>query len=295
MKCNSLILKNNEALPWSVRKRLEFIEFRLFWEERINRADLISAFDISIPQASADFSKYLEMAPGNMIYDKKRKFYYASPNFKAVLIKPSSEQYLLRYLSISMGIVQLKKNFFGFIPPVDTVPLPWRRVEPDILKGVLHAIRLKKAIKIEYQSLTRSEKLKRWISPHSLAFDGYRWHCRAYCYIDNSFKDFILGRLLRIFEERDSEVNPEDDKGWETFVIVKIGTNPALKEIHRKIIEYEYGMINGEAFIQVRCAMLFYLLNRLGLSVENEDKTLQKRHIILLNKEEVQKALDSKI
>lgn len=287
-----MTLKNNQALPWSVRKRLEFIEFRLFWEERINRSDLISVFDISIPQASSDFSKYQEMAPGNMIYDKKRKFYYASPNFKPVLITPSSEQYLLRYLSVSMGIIQPQKSFFGFIPPVDTVPLPWRRVEPDILKGVLHAIRYKKAIKIEYQSLTRSEKTNRWISPHALAFDGYRWHCRAFCYVDNSFKDFILGRFLQIVEEKDSEVNSEEDKGWETFVTIKIGPNPSLKETHRKIIEYEYGMINGEAFIQVRCAMLFYLLNRLDLSVEDEYKILQKRHIILLNKEEVQKALN---
>ncbi len=288
-----MILNDNQTLPWGVRKRLEFIEFRLFWEEKINRADLLSVFGISIPQASLDFSKYQEMAPGNMNYDKKKKFYYASPDFKPIFITPSSEQYLLRYLSVCMGITQPQKSFFSFIPPIDMVPLPWRRVEPDILKGVLHAIRLKKAIKIKYQSLTSYEKLVRWISPHALGFDGYRWHCRAYCYIDNFFKDFILGRFLQIIEEKDSEINPKDDKGWESFITVKIGPNPEFKETHRKIIEYEYGMINGEAFIQVRCAMLFYLLNRLGLDMRDEDKILQNRHIILLNREEIQKALNS--
>ena len=84
----SLNLKIIKGLPWGVKMRLEFIEFRLFWEERINRADLISVFNISIPQASADFSKYHKLFPGNMTYDMKGKFYYASPNFKPFIMKP---------------------------------------------------------------------------------------------------------------------------------------------------------------------------------------------------------------
>src|SRR5688572_15244984 len=36
---------------WGVERRLEFIEFRLFWEGGVNRADIVRAFDVSVPQA----------------------------------------------------------------------------------------------------------------------------------------------------------------------------------------------------------------------------------------------------
>lgn len=287
------IFNANHDFAWGVRKRLEFIEFRLFWEGKINRIDLMSTFNISVPQASADFSKYQKIAPGNMLYNKSEKFYYTSPNFKPIIIEPSSEQYLLQYISIDLGIVDPKKSFIGFIPPAETVPIPWRRIEPIILRKILHAIKFKEALMIEYQSLTRIEKITRWISPHALGFDGFRWHCRAYCYIDNFFKDFILGRILKIIDKRNSEINPKEDKRWETIITVKIGPNPELAENHRKIIEYEYGMKNGKVSIQVRSAMLFYLLNNLGLSVREDDRSSYIRHIVLLNEEKIREVKNS--
>ena len=45
-------------MRWGVEKRLEFIEFRLFWEGGINRADIIERFGVSVPQASKDLSLY---------------------------------------------------------------------------------------------------------------------------------------------------------------------------------------------------------------------------------------------
>lgn len=288
---NSINLKEIKALSWGVRKRLEFIEFRLYWEGRINRSDLISVFRISIPQASADFSKYQKIAPENMKYDRNGKFYYASSKFKPILRTPSADQFLLRYIASKSRTFNQKKSFLGNVPPIDTVPIPWRRIDPEILKKLLLAIRNKKAIEIEYQSLSRTEKLMRKISPHALGFDGFRWHCRAFCHIDNSFKDFNLGRILKIGNEEDSNIDPQSDEKWENYIEVKIGPNPQFEENHRKIIEYEYGMENGEASIKVRRAMLWYLLSSLGLSAREEDKVSSNQQIILLNKDEVREAL----
>ena len=50
------------SVRWGIERRLEFIEFRLFWEGHINRGDLMAAFGISINQASTDLncrSQYL--------------------------------------------------------------------------------------------------------------------------------------------------------------------------------------------------------------------------------------------
>ena len=42
-----------EPLRWGTERRLEFIDFRLYWEGRVNRADLTREFGISVPQASS--------------------------------------------------------------------------------------------------------------------------------------------------------------------------------------------------------------------------------------------------
>ena len=62
-------------LRWGVERRLEFIEFRLFWEGHVNRSDLIDSFGISVQQASTDLNRYLGLAPANMVYDKSGKAY----------------------------------------------------------------------------------------------------------------------------------------------------------------------------------------------------------------------------
>jgi hypothetical protein len=68
---------------WSSDQRIEFIEFRLFWEGRVNRSDITEKFGVSIPQASADLAHYREIAPNNMRYDGSAKQYLPSkPNFE---------------------------------------------------------------------------------------------------------------------------------------------------------------------------------------------------------------------
>ena len=44
--------KRAKQLNWSASRRNEFIEFRVFWHGRINRADLMDTFGISLQQAS---------------------------------------------------------------------------------------------------------------------------------------------------------------------------------------------------------------------------------------------------
>lgn len=281
------------SLSWGVEKRLEFIEFRLYWEERINRADLIRVFNISVPQATSDFNRYQELAPGNMLYDNRGKFYYASPNFKPKFMAPSAERYLLRYLAVDMGIYKPENSYIGSLPPVSTVPTPWRRVDHSFLKKILLAIRDKKSVEIEYQSLTSPHRSKRWISPHALGYDGFRWHCRAYCHKSDQFKDFNLGRIYSIEKNKPSNIDPNNDIEWETTITLIIGPNPNLTESQQEVIKHEYGMKDGELLIDVKQAMILYLLNRLGLSVEYDEPTTyqKKQHIILLNIEGVKKAL----
>ncbi|TWG55295.1 hypothetical protein L610_003100000010 [Aminobacter sp. J44] len=71
-------------LRWGVERRLEFIEFRLFWEGHVNRGDLMEAFGVSVNQASTDLNRYIGMAPDNMTCDKttrKRSIRFGRPPF----------------------------------------------------------------------------------------------------------------------------------------------------------------------------------------------------------------------
>src|SRR6202051_106070 len=113
-------------MRWGVEKRLEFIEFRLFWEGGINRADIMDRFGISVPQASKDLSLYEERAPGNLVYDRSEKRYFASSRFKPVFLKPEADRYLTQLKSVSDHIMSPEETWLSDMPPLDAMPVPHR-------------------------------------------------------------------------------------------------------------------------------------------------------------------------
>ena len=66
---------------WGQDRRLEFIDFRLLWEGRLNRADITGFFGISVPQASLDLAKYQELAPDNVSYERNQNSYITNTCF----------------------------------------------------------------------------------------------------------------------------------------------------------------------------------------------------------------------
>jgi hypothetical protein len=249
-------------LPWGQLQRLYFIEFRLFWDGRINRGDLIDTFGVSVPQASLDFREYMERAPGNMDYDKSQKFYFATPKFKAVFINPVAENYFDQ-LTIGGGSAGWSINKISLT--FDVMPSPERWVDTATLRTIIQAINMKMAVEIKYQSISTDLAGWRWIEPHALASDGMRWHVRSYCSHRKEFRDFVLGRILEIRGSRIAECEKRDDMEWNEHVRVVIAANSRLAQGQREIIERDYAMEGGKAEIVVRRALLFYLKRRLGV------------------------------
>jgi len=136
---------------WGPGQRLEFIEFRLFWEGRLNRADLIEFFGISTPQASLDLARYMEVAPQNITYDKKLKAYLPTRRFKPVISSPESATYLDLLLAPDRPL----SHFLGWVPPLGLLKYPNRQVKPKVLRPVLLAIREHARLRIDYQSMNR--------------------------------------------------------------------------------------------------------------------------------------------
>ncbi len=276
---------DKSEIRWGVAQRLEFIEFRLFWEGRVNRSDLMEQFGLSVNQASADLNRYIGFAPDNMVYDKSARTYVRGPDYAAQFLKPDASRYLAQLRSLADGIMDSDDTWIAELPSYDAAPTPARGVNPVTLRSVVEAIRRSEAIEVKYQSLSRPEPSWRWIAPHAIGFDGFRWHTRAFCLTDETFKDFLLSRMIEIRGSRKNEISGEDDRDWNTEVKLEIGPHPALSETQAKVIALDYGMRGGKAKIKVRRALLYYALRRLGLDTDPSAREPTDQQIVLLNRE----------
>ncbi|MAW85533.1 MAG: WYL domain-containing protein [Phyllobacteriaceae bacterium] len=276
---------DRSELRWGVEQRLEFIDFRLFWEGHVNRSDLMSQFGISVNQASTDLNRYIGFAPDNMVYDKSARTYVRSSNFKPQFLEPDAGRYLAQLRSVADGILDRDDSWIANLPPYAATPTPVRGVNPVTLRSVVGAIRRSEAIEVKYQSLSSPKPRWRWIAPHAIAFDGFRWHTRAYCLTDNCFKDFLLSRMIEIRGTCESEVSAEEDFDWHSEVTLEVGPHPELSDTQAKIIALDYGMRGGKAKIKVRRALLYYALRRLGLDTDPAARNPQDQQIVLLNRD----------
>jgi WYL domain len=273
--------------PWSQDRRLEFIDFRLQWDGRLNRSDLTDFFGISVPQASLDIARYTEMATTNLTYDRSCRVYVASTDFKPLYPSSSSGRYLNELLSHASGLDSEESSFITWAPPVATVPHPGRTFRVDVLVALIRAIRERRAIRVLYQSMTRPQPSPRTISPHALAHDGFRWHARAYCHMRNRFLDFVVARMLEVDGFEPAAAGPDDDVKWQTIVPLVLIPHPELSKSHRLAIELDFGMEDGQVEFHCRQAFLFYALRHLRLDLEGEAKP-EAQQIALKNRSEVE-------
>jgi hypothetical protein len=274
--------REDGTLSWGVKRRLEFVEFRLFWQGHVNRGDLIEAFSISVNQASTDLNRYLSLSPDNMYYDKSAKTYVRSPEFKPQFLQPDASRYLSQLHSLGEGILEPSETWIGRLPSFDAAPTPARGVNAKTLRTIVAAIHRKEEVEVKYQSLSSPEPRWRWIAPHAIGFDGFRWHARAFCLTDEVFKDFLLSRIMELRGSRQAEVSADVDAEWNEQVTLEIGPHPELSESQKKVIALDYGMRGGSTKIKVRKALLYYALRRLGLDTDPSARRPQDQQIVLL-------------
>ena len=279
-----MVATEKADLRWGVERRLEFIEFRLFWEGRVNRGDLMDTFGVSVNQSSTDLNRYIRMAPANMTYDKSVRAYIRGSDFSPLFLKPDASRYLSQLRSVADGILDRSDAWIGPFPPYDAAPTPVRGVNAKTLRAVVAAIRRLESIEVRYQSLSHPEPRWRWVAPHAIGFDGFRWHVRAFCEIDRTFKDFLLSRIIETRETRPSGVTPDADADWHVQVTLEIGPHPDLSDTQKDVIALDYGMCGGKVQIQVRKAFLYYTLRRLGLDTDPAARLPQDQQIVLLNR-----------
>lgn len=280
--------ERDDRRSWTLNRRLEFVEWKLFWEGRLNRNDLEETFEISQPQASVDLRQYREEAPENIEYNATEKAFLPGKEMRLRFLRVSADRLLLQLRAVLTGALPREDLWFRDMPSVDMAPDIARHIEPECLRVILAAIRSRKAVNVRYQSLTSSRR--RDIAPHALAFDGYRWHVRAWCCEHEDFRDFVLTRIDEIGNLKPADYAPHDDLEWTTKTTLKLCPHSGLSEEQRQAIQRDYNMDNGCRDIEVRLSMAYYFIKRMNLDLP--DLPPQRAQIELQNLTEVQSAIE---
>ena len=280
-------------LRWGIEQRLEFIEFRLFWEGAINRSDLVKNFGVSVPQASNDLGRYQKIAPHNIVYDKSRKCYVTGPEFGPVLTQPDARKFLAQLTDALSDDAVDAQRWLSDPPPADFLPLPQRNVDVEVLRAVLNAVSDRASLDIDYQSMAeaRPAPTRRWITPHAFANDAIRWHVRAYCHVDHKFKDFLLARILRIHNKGSPGASPGDDRIWHEHLTLVLVPNPALSELQKRVIARDFEMTGNRLEIPVRKALLYYFARRFRLDLLHHADQPYESPVLVHNRAEFDAAL----
>ncbi len=247
------------------KKRLQLIEVCLLWEGGVNANTLQKYFDISRTTAQRHIDDYKINFPDNIEgYDNKAKVHIPSISFSPSLTNGDLSEYLAFFGMDKESICTSTETSASYI---ELLPAPIRNINPRLIRDIIKACKQCLRLDIGYYSVSSGVTESRIISPHSIIFDGVRWHTRAWCERSQAFRDFVLSRFHDepVIEDTPAKYTKMDDKDWLNIVDLVIQPDPRLSEAQRYAIELDYMMSNGTLSIPVRGALVKYLIQKLRL------------------------------
>lgn len=150
----------------------------------------------------------------------------------------------------------------------------------DRKRGTIHLVLI---------SLSSEEQSGRNIVPHTLVYDGIRWHVRAYCEKKGEYLDFVMSRFRGEPELLDaSSLGRDQDLEWNTQVTAVVTPNPCLSKGKQAIISSNYAMTDGKLLIRQRIPLMHYALERLQVSYHGEHEGQPLLYpLVLANRDEL--------
>ena len=255
-------------LTWDQTLRFRLLEIVLQWEGRLTTNHLMTAFNIGRQQASRDINHYLtHYSPEGLIYDRSLKGYKPTEQFVPRFSEGKVDEYLMllhrekqhqRQHEAGLLTLPLMDLRYGHIEILD---VPNRHIDPKIVRGLVQAARGQLRVDVDYVSLSSEEQSGRNIVPHTLVYDGIRWHVRAYCEKKGEYLDFVMSRFRGEPDLLDASPHGRDqDREWNTRVTAIVIPNPALSEGQQAIIASDYAMADGKLLISQRIPLMHYAL-----------------------------------
>lgn len=278
-------------IKWANRQRLQYIELMAFYTGVVTRSDVAKAFAISDAAATKDLKFYSDIAPDNLLYKHSVFGFVPSPSFKEVFadLSPATVLPMIEANLTVTGGPNPDSVVFGI--PAESLALPNRLPDKEVLAQVTRAIHNGKKLKVSYHSLSKRESNKeRVIEPHSLVNTGFRWHVRAYNEETFDFRDFVLSRFedaTCLDETAESGAQYDDD--WVEIISLKFAPHPKLDEKNRDSLLIDYGSNNEIIEIKIRRALIGYLLQQLSVDTTTDHSlNPNKYQLIVLNRDEIE-------
>ncbi len=156
------------------------------------------------------------------------------------------------------------------------VVLPVREGKLTVQRAVLRAILNGLRLRVKYQTMGGKPVLWRWVRPHALGHDGYRWHVRAWGEEPGLFLDFVLSRITEAEWPEEAGPLPAPDEDWETWEELILSPNPDLTSEQQAVIAADYGIRQGRLKLRLRRAMVDYTLAHLRLPMRSGNEEVAK-------------------
>ncbi len=247
-----------EDLNFSQKQRLAYIDFKLLFVGFVTRIEIVTHFEKGLTSATKDLNLYKELCPENMDYNAKEKKYLQASNFKP-LFKHDPRKTLVKLAN------QITDGFDAIGDIEFPVEAPSQLNIPDIfiVAKLVQAVINKKPVSIIYTSLSRGSAARE-IVPHSIVDNGLRWHVRAFDRKTDSFRDFVLTRITKVTIKNTELVAGEsqsEDHQWMRMMPLQIVPHPNNVK-HPTAIALDYGMDGGVLNLNIRAALVGYLLRR---------------------------------
>jgi predicted DNA-binding transcriptional regulator YafY len=284
--------KTHWPFRYDLLQRYRLIEIVALWEGKLNAGHLIDYFGIGRQQASKDINQYLSsVGPDNLIYNSSLKGYEPAETFSPKVTMGDADEYL-HLIHRNNDLVNTFEDMTLGFDYTHKIPLPTYRIRPEVLRQVVKACRSKLRLEVDYRSVNAPDTGGRIIVPHSIVHSGMRWHVRAYCEKNSDYRDFVLTRFYGTPDPVGvSEHTIAQDEAWNTRVNVCFTPDQRLSTEQQEIVANDYGMTDKRLLIQVRGALVQYLLQmmRIDMNVIAADPRAQQ--VIIQNMDAVKQWL----
>ena len=265
-------------LPRFQLERLNHIDFRLYFLGELGRSDITKRFETAPAGATRDIALYREIAPDNMQFDGSTKLYKPTVSFKPIF-NHSPERALIA-LSLGIGDVNFRE-------PTSLVrcefPTSLSVPKVDVLASLTRAIHTKRPVLLKYCSIT-SGLSEREIVPFALVDTGLRWHVRAFDRKSNTFRDFVLTRMLEIQILDNGITNnevPENDTQWSRIIELELIPHP--NHARPEAVRMDFDIENDEVLaVRARAATVGYVLRRWNIDCSPDHRLIGPEYLLWL-------------
>ena len=259
--------------------RLAYVDFKLFFTGRVNRADLKDAFGIAEAAASRVLTEYSKYRPNN----KTQK--------TNTLIRSSFEPLTVIDAELALGMLANGFNsnkIFGITElsyeKIGKIP---NQLNVKEVAMITRAISGKHSVSCNYLSENSANHQRRTLVPLALMYDGTSWMFRAYDRSDikeNKFKNFHFARVRNVVEEYESKETRQkehetlsQDKLWNLRLPLILKLHSSLSEKEKSQVKTDFGIPEhkDELYVTERAAFRWILEKKWYIDTRSNSQTLE--------------------